>query len=174
MSRSFSGTLRIDPPVCRYRRHCSGRIERQCKLLPQRADIGLRGNRATQFWPKSTPTPADIVRALELDAKFRQLEPGLVDGTVAAVAERWKVHRVLTIDRRHFGATLERFEWPATGSQSRTAPIIKIASAALHYHAPARPSSSSGARDSPPPPTPVCSSTPHAARRFAGYWRPAR
>jgi predicted nucleic acid-binding protein len=50
------------------------------------------------------PLPADIARALELDARFEGLELGLVDGTVAAVAERRRVYRVLTSDRRDFGA----------------------------------------------------------------------
>lgn len=50
------------------------------------------------------PIPSDLVRALELDAKFKDLNLGLVDGTVAAVAERRKIYRVLTIDRRDFGA----------------------------------------------------------------------
>jgi len=50
------------------------------------------------------PIPSDLVRALELDAKFGDLNIGLVDGTVAAVAERRKVYRVLTIDRRDFSA----------------------------------------------------------------------
>ena len=50
------------------------------------------------------PLPSDIVRALELDAKFKNLELGLVDGTVAAVAERREVYRVLTTDRRDFSA----------------------------------------------------------------------
>ena len=50
------------------------------------------------------PLPSDLVRALELDARFRDLDLGLVDGTVAAVAERRKVYRVLTTDRRHFSA----------------------------------------------------------------------
>lgn len=49
------------------------------------------------------PLPSDIARALELDAKFRTLSLGLVDGTVAAVAERRQVYRVLTTDRRDFG-----------------------------------------------------------------------
>ena len=48
--------------------------------------------------------PADIVRALEIDAKFRQLRIGLVDGIVAAVAERRRTYRVLTTDRRDFAA----------------------------------------------------------------------
>jgi predicted nucleic acid-binding protein len=47
--------------------------------------------------------PSDLVRAMELDAKFHQLKLGLVDGLVAAVAERRRINRVLTTDRRHFG-----------------------------------------------------------------------
>lgn len=50
------------------------------------------------------PLPTDIIRALELDAKFQDLDLGLVDGTVAAVAERRRVYRVLTSDRRDFSA----------------------------------------------------------------------
>lgn len=50
------------------------------------------------------PLPTDITRALELEAKFEGLALGLVDGTVAAVAERRRVYRVLTSDRRDFGA----------------------------------------------------------------------
>ena len=48
--------------------------------------------------------PSDLVRGLVLDAKFPKLELGLVDGTVAAVAERRRVFRVLTSDRRDFEA----------------------------------------------------------------------
>lgn len=48
--------------------------------------------------------PADIVRALNIDARFANLELGLVDGVVAAVAERRRISRVLTTDRRDFGA----------------------------------------------------------------------
>ena len=50
------------------------------------------------------PLPSDIVRALELDARFNKLNLGLVDGTVIAVAERRRVYRVLTTDRRDFAA----------------------------------------------------------------------
>jgi predicted nucleic acid-binding protein len=48
------------------------------------------------------PLPTDIARALELDAKFEALGLGLVDGVVAATAERRRVYRVLTSDRRDF------------------------------------------------------------------------
>jgi predicted nucleic acid-binding protein len=50
------------------------------------------------------PLPADVARALELDAKFEALGLGLVDGMVAAVAERRRVYRILTSDRRDFAA----------------------------------------------------------------------
>jgi len=50
------------------------------------------------------PLPSDIVRALELDARFAKLKLGLVDGTVVAVAERRRVYRVLTTDRHDFAA----------------------------------------------------------------------
>lgn len=50
------------------------------------------------------PLPADIARALELDTRFEALGLGLVDGLVAAVAERRGVYRVLTSDRRDFAA----------------------------------------------------------------------
>ena len=50
------------------------------------------------------PILLDVIRALELDARFKELELGLVDGSVAAVAERRRVYRILTTDRRDFGA----------------------------------------------------------------------
>ncbi len=50
--------------------------------------------------------PLDLVRALEIDARFAALRLGLVDGMVGAVAERRGVYRILTIDRRDFSAIL--------------------------------------------------------------------
>lgn len=58
----------------------------------------------TTRYEYESPRPSDLVRALELDARFEDLSLGLVDGTVAAVAERRQVYRVLTTDRRHFSA----------------------------------------------------------------------
>ena len=46
--------------------------------------------------------PTDLVRALEIDAKFANLGLGLVDATVATVAERRRQYRILTSDRTHF------------------------------------------------------------------------
>jgi uncharacterized protein len=75
------------------------REERQAmrKLVAEIFDPGTR-------YEYEFPIPSDIVRALELDAKFKGLDLGLVDGTVAALAERREVYRVLTTDRRDFGA----------------------------------------------------------------------
>lgn len=50
------------------------------------------------------PVPTDIARAVALDRRFADLVLGLVDGTVATVAERRRVFRVLTSDRRDFSA----------------------------------------------------------------------
>jgi predicted nucleic acid-binding protein len=86
-------------------------------LVLAEVDYFLRDHRAAMrkliaelFDPATTyeyevARPADIARALELDAKFAKLELGLVDGTVAAVAERRGVYRILTTDRTDF-ATL--------------------------------------------------------------------
>lgn len=83
-------------------------------LVLAEVDYFLRDNRAAMrkliaeiFDPATRyeyelPLPSDIVRALEIDAKFKQLDLGLVDGTVAALAERRRVYRVLTTDRRDF------------------------------------------------------------------------
>ena len=67
------------------------------KLIAEIFDPGTR-------YEYASPLPADLVRALELDAKFKDLNLGLVDGTVAALAERREVYRVLTTDRRDFSA----------------------------------------------------------------------
>lgn len=67
------------------------------KLVAEIFDPGTR-------YEYELPIPTDIVRALELDARFRNLDLGLVDGTVAAVAERRHVYRVLTTDRKDFAA----------------------------------------------------------------------
>ena len=67
------------------------------KLIAEIFDPGTR-------YEYALPLPSDLVRALELDAKFKDLDLGLVDGMVAALAERRKVYRVLTTDRRDFSA----------------------------------------------------------------------
>lgn len=78
-------------------------------------DYFLRANRPAMrqlvdelFDPTTTldfqpTTEDDILRAMELDLKFHELGIGLVDGVVAAVAERLRIYRILTIDQEDFG-----------------------------------------------------------------------
>jgi hypothetical protein len=58
--------------------------------------LGIEGGRL--------PLPPDVVRALGLDARFKTVKLGLVDGMVIAVAERRRVHRVPTRDHRDLAA----------------------------------------------------------------------
>lgn len=44
----------------------------------------------------------DLFRALQLMEQFSDANIGFVDASVAAVAERMKIDRILTTDRRHF------------------------------------------------------------------------
>lgn len=46
----------------------------------------------------------DLARAHALCDKYRDLRLGLVDATVAAVAERIGARAIVTLDLRHFGA----------------------------------------------------------------------
>jgi len=78
-------------------------------------DYFLRANRPAMrqlvdelFDPTTTldfqpTTEDDVVRAMELDQKFHGLEIGIVDGVVAAIAERLRIYRILTIDLEDFG-----------------------------------------------------------------------
>jgi predicted nucleic acid-binding protein len=47
--------------------------------------------------------PQDLRRMSELVIRYRDFPLGAVDASVLAVAERFGVERVATLDRRHFG-----------------------------------------------------------------------
>jgi uncharacterized protein len=49
-------------------------------------------------------TTQDLVRAADLMKKYKDNNIGLVDASIIAIAERLKISRILTTDRRHFGA----------------------------------------------------------------------
>lgn len=44
----------------------------------------------------------DLPRTLEVMEQYQDAEIGFVDASIVALAERYKVRRVLTLDRRHF------------------------------------------------------------------------
>ncbi len=53
-------------------------------------------------------TREDLVRSAELISAYADSGIGFVDASVAAVAERLNIKRVLTLDRRHFGVIRPR------------------------------------------------------------------
>jgi len=50
------------------------------------------------------PTPADLTRCRDLQARYRDLALGVVDASVVALAERFEESRVASLDHRHFRA----------------------------------------------------------------------
>ena len=48
-------------------------------------------------------TPADLTRMSELVSQYADFPLGAVDASVLAIAERFGVDRIATLDRRHFG-----------------------------------------------------------------------
>jgi predicted nucleic acid-binding protein len=92
MARLISTTIRLDEEDVR-RRH---------GWTAAGAGADINGTPSfPEYEAVLTPATVVIVPGLVL-AEVDNL--GLVDGTVAAVAERRKVYRVLTTDRRHFSA----------------------------------------------------------------------
>ena len=50
------------------------------------------------------PTPADLTRCRDLQARYRDLALGVVDASVVALAERLEESKVASLDHRHFRA----------------------------------------------------------------------
>lgn len=61
-------------------------------------DIGMGA------WRIEHPTGEDLRRARELQAAYRDMAIGVVDGTVMALVERLGERKLATLDERHFRA----------------------------------------------------------------------
>ena len=59
-------------------------------------------------------TAADLSRCVELLETYADAAIGFVDASVAAVAERLKISKILTTDRRHFSLLRDRAGRPYT------------------------------------------------------------
>lgn len=59
-------------------------------------------------WVIEPSLVADLARAAELIAQYRDADLGLVDATIVAMAERLGVVRLYTLDRRDFGIVRPR------------------------------------------------------------------
>lgn len=50
----------------------------------------------------------DIIRAIEILKKYDTLNIGYIDASIVAISERLKINKILTLDRKHFGAIAPR------------------------------------------------------------------
>lgn len=57
---------------------------------------------AKGFFELVNLTPDDLLRVSELITRYADFPLGAVDASVVAVAERYEVDRIATLDRRHF------------------------------------------------------------------------
>jgi predicted nucleic acid-binding protein len=68
-------------------------------LRKRRKDMGRLLEEIRQgHYTYEAPSLSDLKRASEFDKKFTSVGLGLVDATVAALAERLTIHRILTTD----------------------------------------------------------------------------
>ncbi|MDH3843641.1 MAG: PIN domain-containing protein, partial [Myxococcales bacterium] len=68
-------------------------------LRKRRADMGRLLKELTQGAYAYEPvTLDDVARAAQVDKKFTDLELGIVDASIVALAERLDLRRILTID----------------------------------------------------------------------------
>ena len=56
----------------------------------------------------ATLTVVDVQRALDLTEQYRDLDLGVVDASVVALAERLQITNILTLDRRDFSVVRPR------------------------------------------------------------------
>jgi hypothetical protein len=75
-------------------------------LLSQRlgvdATLDFLASLASKAFTLVEPTSDDLIRCRELIRQYDDLPLGLADASVIAAAERLRLRRILTLDRRHF------------------------------------------------------------------------
>lgn len=70
--------------------------------LPSHAWLTFLDDVLAGVYRLESPNGADLARARELQATYRDLALGVVDATVVALAERLREPRIATLDHRHF------------------------------------------------------------------------
>lgn len=73
------------------------------KYLDEKVERALLDDIGAKRLVYEPVTAADLKNARDLLIRFNGQRIGLVDASVAVVAERLGVERILTLDRRHFG-----------------------------------------------------------------------
>jgi predicted nucleic acid-binding protein len=72
--------------------------------LGERAQATFLADLADAAFSVEYGTERDLIRAQQINEKYRGLRLGLVDGVVMAVAERLGARAIATLDLQHFGA----------------------------------------------------------------------
>ena len=117
-----SGLLAAVDESQRYHRECAEVLERAsqpfllspfvlaeldyllARYIGQDAQIAVLDEVARGAYQLELFEAPDVARAREIMAKYRDLEIGLADASIVALAERHEVNEVLTLDQRHFRA----------------------------------------------------------------------
>lgn len=97
-SDQFLVPITVLPEVCYL-------IERQ---LGARAEAQFLTSMARGELLVEPLTSSDLLRCAELVRHYADNPIGFVDASIVAIAERLNVTRILTLDRRHFGAIRPR------------------------------------------------------------------
>lgn len=58
---------------------------------------------ASQAWLLATFERSDVQAARSIIASYRDQPIGLTDASLVVLADRYRTHRILTLDHRHFG-----------------------------------------------------------------------
>lgn len=66
------------------------------------AEVRFLGDLAAGAFAIESVMAGDWLRIAELVARYRDLPLGTVDGSVIAAAERLRITKIATLDRRHF------------------------------------------------------------------------
>lgn len=81
-----------------------------CQLLKYRfgarVEIGFLKEIVKTSFLMETIKFQDIKRVLEILLKYEDLNIGYVDSSIIAIAERLRINRILTLDRRHFSIVI--------------------------------------------------------------------
>ncbi len=68
------------------------------------AELTVLRELANGAYHLATIDPDQLATAADLVGRYRDLRIGLTDASLVVLADRYRTHRVLTLDRRHFGA----------------------------------------------------------------------
>lgn len=81
-----------------------------CWLLEQHPDIEAEFLQAVAdgAFTLAAITTADLNRMAELVRQYADFPLGAVDASVSAIAERFGLHEIITLDRRHFSVVRPR------------------------------------------------------------------